>query len=494
MQTEHLENHTARITVEVDPERVEKAMRQAGRKISQKARIPGFRPGKAPYEMVERAFGREYILNEALDTLGQEIYRETLDESQIEPYAPGSLEDIQTEGGLKLTFVIPKRPTIELGNYRDEIRVPYDVEEVTDETVNKAMEDTRQNNAVVEDVDRPAQLGDQITFDHFEVVVLADEKAEADAEEEQPAEENAESEAEEASESDDEGEDENGERLLIHQHNFERVLRTDDDDLFPGFSQHFVDAKVGDELEFTLTLPDDHDVDDLKGRTLRVEAVVEKIQSRTVADWSDTLAETLSDGKLKTMLEYRVDLRQQLETQAKYNADQKVADEAMKKLVELAEFHYPEEAVHDYASDVLSELDNILQQQGLRLADYMRIMNKTEDDLRVEYRDRAIERLERSLALAEFVKHEGLLITDTDVDTEIEQMVTMLGGEQADQFRQFLTTSQSRFNIANRLASNRAFARLTAIAKGENPPIETPAEEPEVVSEVAPHTEPDTEA
>jgi len=490
MQTEHLENHTARITVEVDPERVEKALRLAGRKISQKARIPGFRPGKAPYEMVERAFGREYILNEALDTLGQEIYREALDESQIEPYAPGSLEDIQTEGGLKLTFVVPMRPTIELGNYREEIRVPYDVEEVTDETFSKALEEVRQSNAVVEDVDRPAQLGDQITFDHFEVVVLADEKAEA----EKPAEENTESEAEAASESDDaEEEDENGERLLIHQHNFERVLRDDDDDLFPGFSAHFVDAKVGAELEFTLTLPEDHDVEDLKGRTLRVEAVVEKIQSRTVAEWSDTLAETLSEGKLKTMLEYRVDLRQQLENQAKYNADQKVADEAMKKLVELAEFHYPEEAVQDYASEVLNELDNILQQQGLRLADYMRIMNKTEDDLRVEYRDRAVERLERSLALSEFVKQEGLLITDTDVDSEIEQMTTLLGGEQSAQFRQFLTTPQSRFNIANRLASNRAFARLTAIAKGENPPVETPAEEPEVVSDTPAETT-DTEA
>jgi len=78
VQTDHLENHTVRLTVEVDPDRVEQAMRQAARRISKKSRIPGFRPGKAPFDVVVNLFGREYILSEALDTLGNEIYREAL--------------------------------------------------------------------------------------------------------------------------------------------------------------------------------------------------------------------------------------------------------------------------------------------------------------------------------------------------------------------------------------------------------------------------------
>jgi trigger factor len=99
VQTEHLENHTARITVDVDAEQINQAMRQAARQIAKKARIPGFRPGKAPFNVIVTMFGYEYVLGEALDKIGNDIYRGALEASGVEPYAPGSLENMDVPPG-----------------------------------------------------------------------------------------------------------------------------------------------------------------------------------------------------------------------------------------------------------------------------------------------------------------------------------------------------------------------------------------------------------
>ena len=131
VQTEHLENHTARITVDVDAEQINQAMRQAARQIAKKARIPGFRPGKAPFNVIVTMFGYEYVLGEALEKIGNDIYREALETSGVEPYAPGNLEKMD-EGGQKLTFIVPKQPEVELGDYR-EVRIEHEPIEVTDE-------------------------------------------------------------------------------------------------------------------------------------------------------------------------------------------------------------------------------------------------------------------------------------------------------------------------------------------------------------------------
>src|SRR5262249_38222024 len=88
-----------------------------------------------------------------------DVYREAIDEAKIEPYAPGSLENVDTDSGVKLTFVVPKRPEVNLGTYR-EIRSPFTVNEVEDDAVTRAMKALQERRAVIETATRPAQLGD----------------------------------------------------------------------------------------------------------------------------------------------------------------------------------------------------------------------------------------------------------------------------------------------------------------------------------------------
>jgi trigger factor len=519
VQTEHLENHTARLTVEVDAERLDKALHQAARKLSKKGRIPGFRPGKAPFNVVMNMYGHEYVLAEALDDLGNEIYREALDAAEIQPYAPGSLDQVEEEGH-KLVFVVPKRPTVDLGDYR-EIRVDYEVPEVTDDMVNRAMEELRQNQALLEPADRPAKLTDQVTLSHIFVTALpgsAEEEAESaedEAGEEAAAASSAQGEVDTETNEDTAGEadlagdddagdeagetdasdDEDLERVVLHEHNFDRVLTDDEYDLFPGFSAQLVGLSAGDDKQFVLEIPDDYDDEELAGHALRVELRVEKVQARTVPDWSDALAKRISQDKVESILELRVDTRKNLQQTAENLADRQLAVEALDELVERATISYPEEFLQDYITDLLTDLEqNVLRQQGLTLKDYLRITGQTEENLRQNYRASGIKRAERSLALGELVRREQLDASDEDIDSEIDRIVASIGGEQSSRFRQFLSTQQSRVNIGADLITSRAMERLAAIAKGENPPIGAAQADETAATEAAEEPAPAAEA
>ena len=121
--TEPRDNRQLLLTIEVPPERVDAALAQAARRLSQKYKIPGFRPGKAPRDVVERMVGKQALLEEVVDDLGPKVYKEALDTHNIEPYGIGVMEDFSLEP-MVFKMVVPLAPIVELGDYRS-LRVPY---------------------------------------------------------------------------------------------------------------------------------------------------------------------------------------------------------------------------------------------------------------------------------------------------------------------------------------------------------------------------------
>lgn len=499
VQTEHLENHIARLTVEVDPDRIETAVRQAARQISRKARIPGFRPGKAPFNIVINVFGYDYVLSEALDTVGNDIYREALEASGVEPYAPGSLQEVRDQGKV-LVFSVPKAPVVDLGDYRA-IRAEDQPAEVTDEMVTNAMEDMRDSQALVEEVQRPAQMGDQVTFGHFEASVVMDDDEDEDDDDlddddedededdlDDDEDEDKDDDEDEDQDDEDDEDDEDNEETLLHRHDFSLVLHEDPArDLFPGLSAELVGAVAGDELDFYLQVPSDSAQTELAGKTLHVKAEITKVESRIVPEWSDELAQRISKGQHETILALRMATRRQLEETAQRESDERIAAKALDLLVEGATFQYPQELIEAEIDQLANQIDyELLRPQGITLDDFLRITGKTAEEFRADQRDNATVRAKRALAMAEFVRQEQIVATGADIDAEIEGIITGLGGEEhAGKFRQLFNSDQSRGSIGDRLVTNRAVKRLVAIARGENPPRGIDLAEPQPAPELA---------
>lgn len=438
VETKDLEDRQVEITVEVPSDRVQKAMQAAARKLSRRIKIPGFRPGKAPYQVVLNKVGEEEVFEEALDSLGQEIYQSALDEAEIDPYAPGALEEIVSREPLVLRYSVPLAPEIDLGAYRD-MRLEFEVAEVSDDSVEDVMEDLRQGQALIEPVERAAEMNDVVVLD-------VEGELEGDASDEE---------------------------RLMSENNVSVLVEDETDWPVPGVAKHLLGMSAGDEKTFDYTFAEDYPTEDLRGKTATFHITCLDIKSRLVPDWSDDLAKTLGD--FESLLDLRVKVREQLKTQLEQQTDSDYAQSVVEQAVDLAEVNYPPILLDREIDDLLHDLGHQLERQKLTLDDYLKIENKTLSDLREELTPRAETRLKRGLVLGKVVDVEELVVGENEIDAALDRIVAPLEGR-SQELRKRLNTQAGRRSIALDLLTDKAIERLVAIAKGEAP-------EPGVISQ-----------
>lgn len=422
------------MTVEVPEDRVRPALQAAARQLSKRYPVAGFRPGKAPFEHVVRQFGERAVYEAAIDDLGQKVYAEALDQAEIEAYGPGSLEDMQLKP-MVLKFTVPLKPEVELGEYRA-LRVPYEAPAVADDEVQRVLDNLRERQAVLEPVDRAAAMGDVLTADLNAFV----------------------------------NEGLNPSDFLMTDKDVAVQLDANTDWPMPGFAAQVLGLTAGATKKFDLTFAEDYANDSLRGQTAHFEVTVKEVKSRTLPEWNDDLAKEV--GEFQTLDELRTRVRADLEQQAKRAADRTYADKVLDQLAGQAALKYPPVLLEQEVDDLLEDLDNRLREQRLTLDDYLKIENKTRDQLREEYRPRAEARLKRALILGRIVDHERLAVPPEEVQGELDRMALVLGsqGGQSGQVREYLNTDRARQSVTVDLLTNKAVERLVAIAKGEPVP------------------------
>ncbi len=289
IERQDLAERQVQLTVEVPGERMQGAMRSAARRLSNKTRIPGFRPGKAPYEMVVRKVGEEAVFDDAVDQLGQDIYREALEQSEIDPYAPGSLEELVTRDPLVLRYVVPLEPEVELGDYVN-LRLPFEPDAVADEALEAFLEDLRQRQALMEPVSRPAAMGDVVDLKLSATV----QATEADPE-----------------------------STLLDEQQVPLLLEDDTDWPFKGVAAQLQGLSAEEERTLEHTFPEDYPNESLRSRHAVFHLRCTQVRSRTVPQWSDDFARSLGD--FSDLLDLRVKARQSLQEQASQAAEREYA-------------------------------------------------------------------------------------------------------------------------------------------------------------------------
>jgi trigger factor len=443
--TESLENCEVLMTVEVDEQQTDKLLKVAAQRISKQVKIPGFRPGKAPYRMIVRRVGEETVHDEVMEDLSQSVFKQALEQAELEPYAPASMENI-TWDPLVMKVRVPVAPIIELGDYRA-MRMEVEPVEVSEAEVDETLKNLQEEYAVWNPVERPAQLGDMVTMAVKEQI---------------------------------------GEDVLGDEENAEYELTEKEEDTSgPDLTTPLIGLSAGDEKEFSVTYPQSFSDSRYAGKEVAVSVQVHGVKEKELYPLDDDFAQTVGD--FDTLQELKEKLTEDIRQQKEREADDELSQEALKQLLENAErIEWPKVLEEEEIDQMLSEQDRRLQQSGLNLDTYLSIQKKTREQLREEFRPAARERLRRSLALSELVELEDLSVAGHEVSGQIDRL-SLMAGERGDELRQALATPDNVQYIVNDLLTSKALERLVQIVKGE---AETEKEtEAEVDIEVEAETE-----
>lgn len=423
--TEPLPQRQVALTIEVEPEQVEQAMRRVARRLSERYDIPGFRRGRAPYEVILRTFGREALLEEAAEDLSQEVYREALDQLGLDPYGPGRLEQMRLE---PLTFkvIVPLKPEVRLGDYRS-LRLPYAPPQPTEAQIMEVLERLRRDNAIIE----PLSEGTVAPGLMVTVTLKAT--------------------------------DETGKAVLEDEISF---LMGQEEPPLPGLVEHITGMALNERRTFDLPAPG------AEGKVLHVEATVTGLARYLLPDLDDALAQTVGD--FETLEQLKAKIRDDLAAHLRRDYDADYAMRALEALVAQAEIEFPPQMLEEEIDELVSDLRRTLRRRGQELEEHLKARGQTLEDLRAELRPQAEARLRRGLALAQLAREEGLAVSEEEAEAEARAVQERLQVSAAI-WEQL--APQVVADIRSRILADRALRRLVEIVRGEAEARPEPAPE-----------------
>lgn len=438
IETQSLEDHQVKLSVEVEGDQMESAKRRAARKLAGRMKIPGFRPGKAPYHVVVRYAGEATIVEEGLELLIQDIYPQIIEEAEIVPYGPGTLENVTSMDPPVLEFVIPLEAEVELGNYKS-IRRPYEPKAIEDDDVDSVLDNLREQQAITELVDRSSQDGDLVN------VRLSGKYLDPE-----------------------EGQDpdfliERSMPLIVNS-----AETIDEDEWpFPGFSRNLVDMSVEDEKTITHTSTEDVSTEIENEIVAEYTFVIDEVRSRTLPALDDDLAASIGDYEsLDALREYiKTTLEQQNINSYNENYDEAVLDE----LINQSTIKYPPQMLDRQIDGVINNLEANLGQQNLDLDLYLKSREMSLEDLREEATPVAEERLKRTLVIMELAQEEEIQVAAEELEAETQSTIETLTQNQLKGKKELSNEDVSNLvgNIMTTMVANRTMERLHEISSGE---------------------------
>jgi len=423
-----------KVTVDVPEERVQAQMRRTARSLAKRVRIPGFRQGKVPYNVLLNRVGEQALRADAIEEMIEPVFMEALDEIGEQPYRQPTLDDVEFDP-LILKLTIPLEPTVALGDYRS-IRKEKAEVEVTEEALEEALEQLRASFQELEEVERPAGVGDMVTLSGQGKVV-----------------------------------EEDGDIYWSEQ---ESDLLLDPDKTLPDlpFVENIVGLSAGEETEFSVSFPDEYEDEELAGKEVAFDISVSKVQNRTLPNLDDDLAQQA--GEYETLDELSVAMEEQLLEQAKSNARNELLDEWVEELLKDAQIVFPPAVAESELDTMVKDFQDQITRSGWQWEDFLKLQGESEDSLRENWQEGATNRIQRGLVLREFSQLEHLDVNTSDVDQMLEQRISQYGDndELQEQLRNVLSQGQGLESMRNDIMMDKIVDRIEAIITGDAPDLD----------------------
>ena len=416
------------LEMEIEADRLEKAMDRAYRRLASRVNVPGFRRGKAPRNLVERMVGRDALMEEALEILVPGAYHEAVHETGIDPVDTPKLDIVSAEP-LSVRATVPVRPKVKLGDYRS-IRQSIDPQEITDKHVDDALESLRESRGQWVPVDREAKAGDMVTVD-----LVARSEGDTFV-------------------------DEKGANLILSS---EREI------LAPGVVEQIIGLKAGDRKAFDVTLPEDIPQEELKGHEAAVDVALTEVKEKQLPEMNDEFAQSV--GEYSSVEALRGAVREELELQARNQARRNLEESVLATVVDQAEAEAPLVWVEEQAKSIKQNTQSRMTREGLTFDQFLKLGNITEADYDQETQTAAKKQLKQALVLDAVAEAEGIEVTEEELNAAVEQSIASRQGRTDASERDSLRSS-----LRSVLRERKTIDRLVQIAQGPEEGAETAAE------------------
>lgn len=386
---ENGENQQVTLTIEVEAAEVNKAVEQACKRLANRVSIPGFRKGKAPRMIVERHVGKDAVLQEAFDIVAPKALSKAFDEQKIDPVTRPSVDIETLEEGKDLVFkaTVTPRPEVKLGDYKG-LNVPKNEVNITDEDVEKQLKTFQDRQGKLVDAPEGAEVkdGDFTTLDFKGFV---------------------------DGEAFDGGEGK------------DYPLQIGSNSFIPGFENQLVGAKIGEERDVNVKFPEEYHAKELAGKDATFKCTIRSIKTKELPAIDDKLAKKVS--KFETLDELKADIRKNLEENAERTAENDQKSAAIEMATNNITVDIPAVMIDNRVTAMIQEMAMRLEQQGMKLEQYLQYAGTDIAKLREQYRETAEKNVKTDLMLEEVAKAEDIKVEAKDLDEEVAAMAAAYG-------------------------------------------------------------------
>ena len=415
VQIENLEKNTAKLTIEVPAEKFEEAVQHSYNKNKGKFNIPGFRKGKAPFNMIKKMYGVGVFYEDAVDEVIDASYPDAAKESGLEIVSRPAVSIEQIEEGKSFIYTakVAVKPEVTLGQYKG-VEVQKTKSDVTEEDIETEIKRAREKNSRLITVeDRGVEDGDQVTID-FDGSVDG-KRFEGGKAEDYP--------------------------LTIGSHTF-----------IDNFEEQLIGKKTGEECEVNVTFPAEYHVEELKNKPAVFKVKVKEIQRKELPEANDDFASEVSD--FDTMEEYKKDLTEKLQAEKIEAAKTADEDKVVAKVIENATMEIPDQMVEEQVNGMVNDYARRLESQGISFKQYVEITGMTAEKIGEQMKPQAIKRIQTRLVLEAVVKAENIQADDAAVEEQFDKMAAdfkmdkeqikgMFGEEQMAQLKEDLAVQKA---------------------------------------------------
>lgn len=382
---EELDKNEGKLTFEIAREDVKKGLDFAFKKVQKQVSVPGFRKGKVPRQIFNNVYGEAALYDEALNYLLPAAYESAIKEAELDVIGQPKfdVESIEKGQAWVLTAEVSLKPQVKLGEYKG-LKVEKTKVEVTDEDVEKTLEQKRSSLAELVLKDEPAQEGDTVVIDYEGFV---------------------------------------GEEAFEGGKGTNHSLKLGSGSFIPGFEDQLIGKQAGEETEVNVTFPEDYHAEELAGKEAIFKVKVHEIKTEELPDLDDELAKDLDDD-VASLAELRNKIKVDLTEERQKAATDAFEDAVLRLAVDNAEVEggIPEVMIEDEIHRQMDFFLNNLGRQGIKPDLYYQITGTTEADLHKQFEGEAELRTKTNLVLGQIVKDEDLQVSEEEIKQEITSL------------------------------------------------------------------------